>query len=229
MNVNSGSRRWGGLIAVVVTLVLASAASGATAATLITGKQIKDNTVASVDIRDNALTSVDIKKGSVTGNDIENGSIGKADLAANATWNDLSVDGHILAPTIPGTSLISTSAECVGYDSRNTSIFGSLTLPVGSTITGFDATWVDESATGDVQIELWKRVGSSFVGVGVGSPARVRRASAPPRRRPCPRRSTRVSSSWSSSSSRSRAVPGRWRLLRNRGAPVLRQSGRTIQ
>jgi hypothetical protein len=165
MSAASSSKRWGGPIAIAVIVILVGAASAATAATLITGKQIKDNTVASVDVRDNSLASVDIKKSSITGQDIENGSIGKADLAANATWNDLSVDGHILTPTIPGTSLISTSAECVGYDSRNTSIFGGLTLPVGSTITGFDATWVDESATADVQIKLWKRAGSSSVGV----------------------------------------------------------------
>jgi hypothetical protein len=169
MNAMIGSRRMGGLIAMVVILVLAGAASGATAATLITGKQIKDNTVASVDIRDNTVTSVDIKKNSIEGTDIENGTISRADLAANATWNDVSVDGHVLAPTIPGTSLISTSAGCVGYDSLNTSVFGSLALPVGATITGFDATWVDDSATGDVQIKLWRRLGNSFEGVSGGS------------------------------------------------------------
>ena len=168
MNGNSSSRRWGGLIGMVVVLVLAGAASGATAATLITGKQIKDNTVASVDIRNNDVTSVDIKKGSVTGADIENGTIGKADLAANATRSDLSFDGHVLVPTISGTSLIGTSQECVGYDAINTSIFGSLTVPVGATITGFDATWVDESTIGDVQIELWRRAGNSWAGVPGG-------------------------------------------------------------
>lgn len=165
MSAMSSSRRWGGPIALVVILILVSAASAATAATLITGKQIKDNTVASVDIRDNALTTADIKNGSVTGADIENGTIGRTDLAANAARTDLSFDGHLLVPTIPGTSLISTSEECVGYDAINTSIFGGLALPVGATITGYDATWVDDSATADVQIELWKRLGSSFQGV----------------------------------------------------------------
>jgi hypothetical protein len=166
MSTTSSSRRWGGPIAVGVILILVGAASGATAATMITGKQIKDNTVASVDIRDNALTSVDIKNGSVTGTDIQNGTIGRTDLAADATWTDVTFDGHLLAPTIPDTNLISTGAECVGYSALNTSVFGSLALPVGATITGLDAAWVDDSATADVQIKLWKRFGGgSFEGV----------------------------------------------------------------
>ncbi|MFN8192732.1 MAG: hypothetical protein U0R80_00445 [Nocardioidaceae bacterium] len=166
MNGTNESRRWGVPIAVMVVLVLAGAASGATAATLITGKQIKDNTVASVDIRDNSLASVDVRNGSVTGTDIENGTIGKADLAAGATWSDVVVDGHLLSPTIPGTSLIDVDGTCVGYDARNTSVFGSITLPVGATITGFDATWLDQSADDDVQIGLLKRVDGVTFPVG---------------------------------------------------------------
>jgi hypothetical protein len=146
----------------VVALVLVAAASGATAATLITGKQIKDNTVASVDIRDNTVTSADIKNGTVTGNDVANGTIDKVDLAAGATRSDLTFDGHVLVPTIPDTSLIETAASCVGYDARNTSVFGSLALPVGAQITGFDAAWIDQSDTADVQVRLWRRLGLSF-------------------------------------------------------------------
>jgi hypothetical protein len=171
MNAMSSSTRWGGPIAMVVILILVGAASAATAATLITGKQIKDNTVASADIRDNALTSVDIKNGSVTGTDIENGTIGSTDLAPDATWRDLSFDGHVLAPTVPGTSLVSTAGACVGYDALNTSVYGSLALPIGATITGLDATWVDDSATADVEIRLWKRLGSSLQGVAGSSVA----------------------------------------------------------
>ena len=150
----------------------------------MTSADVRDNGLRSVDIKNGSVQGADIATGSVgssdvadgtlTGADIEDGSIDKADLAANATWTALSFDGHILAPTGDGRNLIETSAGCVGYSSRNTSIYGSLTVPVGATITGFTATWVDESAAADVQIRLWNRLGSSFGSVttvsSTGSP-----------------------------------------------------------
>lgn len=71
---------------------------------------------------------------------------------------DLTVDGRVLTPTIAGTNLITVAAGsgCVGYGSTNTSVFGSLTMPVGATLTGFTATWYD-AANADVQVGLWKR------------------------------------------------------------------------
>lgn len=49
------------VLAVAGLMLLMSFASGATAAVLITGKQIKDNTVASRDIKNRTLTSRDVK------------------------------------------------------------------------------------------------------------------------------------------------------------------------
>lgn len=75
------------LLAVVV-LVIAMAGT-ATAANLITGKQIKNNTITTQDVKNGSLTGQDLKNGSVAGADVKNGSIAVADLAA-ATKNQVS-------------------------------------------------------------------------------------------------------------------------------------------
>jgi hypothetical protein len=80
---------------------------------------------------------------------------------------DLSFDGHLLTPRIASENLVDVGGgTCVGYSELNTSIFGSLTVPVGATLTGFTATWYDE-AVADVQVGIWKRLpgGSTLQGV----------------------------------------------------------------
>jgi hypothetical protein len=63
----------------VVALIVT--ATTATAATLITGADIKDGTVASADLKDNNVKSVDIKDGTVSSADLKNGTIAIADLS----------------------------------------------------------------------------------------------------------------------------------------------------
>lgn len=58
----------------LAAVVAVASATGAVAATMITGKQIKNGTV----------TGADIKNGSLTGKDVRNGSITAADLAPSA-------------------------------------------------------------------------------------------------------------------------------------------------
>ena len=65
----------GALVAVIVT------ATGATAAALITGADIKNGTVASADLKNNNVASVDIKDGTVASVDIKNGTVASADIA----------------------------------------------------------------------------------------------------------------------------------------------------
>jgi hypothetical protein len=62
------------LMAVVATL-LVSGGTYAAAATLITGKQVKDNSLTSRDVKNNSLTSRDVKSRSLHGNDIRNGTL----------------------------------------------------------------------------------------------------------------------------------------------------------
>lgn len=81
-----------------------------------------------------------------------------------AIYPDLSVGGGVLTPTIADTDLLSVGDYCYGYEARNNSVFGSLTIPVGATIEGFTATWYDASDA-DVQIGLWKGAGATLQGV----------------------------------------------------------------
>jgi hypothetical protein len=55
-----------------------------TAAVLITGANIKDNTVRSVDIRDETIRSRDIDNGALNGVDVANGSLTDVDVANNS-------------------------------------------------------------------------------------------------------------------------------------------------
>jgi hypothetical protein len=67
--------------AVVISFV---GAGGAVAGGLITSKQIKNNTIKSIDVRDGSLTGADVADGSIGGADITDGSVGNADIANGA-------------------------------------------------------------------------------------------------------------------------------------------------
>ena len=68
----------------VVVVALVSAAGTATAAKLITGKQIKNGTITSVDLKDGTVTGTDLRNGGVTGTDLRDGSVTGPDLAPAA-------------------------------------------------------------------------------------------------------------------------------------------------
>jgi len=67
----------------VSTVALLFAVTGtATAAGLITGAQIKNNTVGSPDIRNNSIATQDVKNNSLTSLDVHDGSLKATDFAA---------------------------------------------------------------------------------------------------------------------------------------------------
>jgi soluble lytic murein transglycosylase-like protein len=79
----------------LTAVVLAVAfAGGATAAKLITGKQIKNNTVSTQDIKNNNVKSKDVK----------NGALAEADLNG-------AVKGKLNAPSVKGYEVKSTTVE----------------------------------------------------------------------------------------------------------------------
>jgi hypothetical protein len=61
-----------------------AAGTGATAATLITSRQILDNTIQSRDIRDGTIQSVDVRDGTLRSGDIADGTVGLRDLGTTA-------------------------------------------------------------------------------------------------------------------------------------------------
>lgn len=65
----------------IVALVFATAGT-ATAAALITGSQIKDNTVGSVDLKNNGVRSLDVQDNTLTSSDIKDGALRTVDFAA---------------------------------------------------------------------------------------------------------------------------------------------------
>lgn len=61
-------------------VLLVSGAGGAVGATLITGADIQDGTVAGIDVRDDSLTGVDVRNESLSGVDVRNESLAGVDL-----------------------------------------------------------------------------------------------------------------------------------------------------
>ena len=85
------------LLALVV-VALVSVAGSATAAKLITGKQVKNGSLTSVDVRNNNLTGADLKTGSIPGADLKDGTVSGADLADDSVGHDdLAVDAWVTA------------------------------------------------------------------------------------------------------------------------------------
>jgi hypothetical protein len=73
-------------VALVVALLalVAALGGGSYAAKLITGKDIKNHSIASKDVKKNAIKSNLVKNSSLTGKDVKDGSLGAGDLAAGA-------------------------------------------------------------------------------------------------------------------------------------------------
>ncbi len=69
---------------VAVIALIAGLGGGAYAATLVTGAQIKNNSITGADIRNSSLTGNDIRNESLSGADVKNGSLQAADLSAAA-------------------------------------------------------------------------------------------------------------------------------------------------
>jgi hypothetical protein len=73
-----------GGLTVVVAFLLATNPVVVNAAGLITGADIKDNSVKSKDIKDNNLTGNDVKNGSLAGADVQDNSLAGADVQDNS-------------------------------------------------------------------------------------------------------------------------------------------------
>lgn len=105
---------WRSMVAAGAAVALLSTAAGATAATLITGADVKNGSLTGADIKNSSLTGTDIKNSSLTGADIANNGIARADLAP-------AVRGSLLGGRIPsGTRVTGTYyfdvASTVGND-----------------------------------------------------------------------------------------------------------------
>jgi hypothetical protein len=78
------------LVLAVVALVAALTGVGTTLATqrLITGKQIKNNSIASVDLKNNGVQTADIANGTVDSEDLGANSVGSEEIQTNAVGSE---------------------------------------------------------------------------------------------------------------------------------------------
>jgi len=81
---NTRSRRSAAVPAAFLLGVVAAAVGTGTAASLITGKDVKDNSLTGADIRSGSLTGADIRSSSLTGADIRSSSLTGADIRSGS-------------------------------------------------------------------------------------------------------------------------------------------------
>jgi hypothetical protein len=72
------------MIVAVIALVAATTGGAIAGGALLTGANIKNNSVTGLDIKNNSVASADIKNNSLVGADVRNGTLQAADLSAAA-------------------------------------------------------------------------------------------------------------------------------------------------
>lgn len=102
---------FGTVVAAAVVLSVATT-GGAVAGGLITSKQIKNNTIKSIDVRD----------GNLTGVDVADGSLGTADLAAGAVTNGKLGAGSVDAGKLAAGAVTSTKLGTIVTRTNQTDI-----------------------------------------------------------------------------------------------------------
>lgn len=145
----SGLRRGVPTVVVASTLLLFSATSGATAALVITGKQIKDNTVTTKDIKNGSITTQDLSTSTLaslrgaTGPAGAPGTPGAAGPAGApgpvGAPGPGGAPGSVGAPGVSGYQLISRSIAVA----PNTRGSVSATCPAGKRILGATSFWLE--------------------------------------------------------------------------------------
>jgi hypothetical protein len=129
-------------IAIAGVLVAVSATSGATAALVITGNDIKNGTVTTKDIKNDNLKSKDIK----------NGTLKTADLKSSTVEDLKGATGPAGAPGISGYQIVTASTPIAAEDNASVAA----TCPTGKRVlsaaasmsNSYDGTAVDINAAG---------------------------------------------------------------------------------
>ncbi len=98
------------IVLAVVALVI-GVSSGAVAAKLITGKDIKDGTVTSADIKNGTLVTKDLKHKGVNGNRLQKATVDGAKLKKGTVGNGKLKDGTITGKKIADGTIESAGSE----------------------------------------------------------------------------------------------------------------------
>jgi hypothetical protein len=136
-NALGSARRSIPTIAIAGVLVAISATSGATAALVITGNDIKNGTV----------TTKDIKNGTLTTKDVKNGTLKTQDLKASTVDDLKGATGPAGAPGVSGYQLVTATTSVpanAGAKLTNSCPAGKRVLGAAADLSGsFDGTGVD--------------------------------------------------------------------------------------
>jgi hypothetical protein len=102
-----------GTIAAVLLVALLAVGGTATAAKLITGKDVKDASLTGTDVKNSSLTGTDVKNSSLTGGDVKDGSLSPADFSGSVQGpaGPAGAPGAPGAKGDPGTSALEVVSE----------------------------------------------------------------------------------------------------------------------
>lgn len=102
------------LLAAAVLLVVAMAGS-ATAAALITGKDVKNGSLTGKDIKNGSVAAADVKN-NLTGTDVKDGSLAEADLAPGVTAKLNATQSRVAGyEVVTATSQVESDSEGTTY------------------------------------------------------------------------------------------------------------------
>ncbi len=104
-------------IVFTVAVLLIGMSGGATAASLITGADVKDNSLTSADIKDGTLTTNDIKQGGVNGNRLKGESTSGNKLQKGTVPGDRLKDGAVTSAKIKDGTIEQKDLSAAAQDS----------------------------------------------------------------------------------------------------------------
>lgn len=130
-------------IAIVTAIAFAGSAGAATAAKLITGKDIKDGSITAKDLKNQTITNKKIKDGTITGAKVKDGSLSPSDFSGSVQGptgpqgpqGSPGVSGlESVSQTFPGVFVINSGGQ------RGLSEVKTVSCPAGKTAIsgGFD-------------------------------------------------------------------------------------------
>ena len=118
-------RRISPVMAVAVLALVVAISSSATAALMISGKQIKDHSITGKDLKKNAVKSKtiknktvkgkDLKKGAVKGSHVADHSLTGADIRSNSITSEQIADGTLTSSDISTTLLQTINSGATGF------------------------------------------------------------------------------------------------------------------
>ena len=140
---------FGTVVAAAVVIAVASN-GGAVAGGLITSKQIKNNTIKSIDVRDGNLTGTAVADGSISGPDVADGSISSADIA----------DGSVTGGDVADSSLTGNDVQDFSLSNQDVGVLWAQINSNGTVANSSGGVTASHLLTGDYEVDWGRNVQS---------------------------------------------------------------------